>query len=557
MYKIPNIKTALLCLAIFASQASAQLVLEGLTLDFNANQDIDGDSRWESIVPNSPLDLRLDAAVTRSTAPLTSSIAGITHTYQFPGSGTTPATNALGAELSTPGDPTSTSSFDDVGGSPDLNPASWEMWFRPTDIASTSGVDQVLFEDGGGTGVSLSIKDGVLSARKLPTLAVKTFNISGLTATDFVQAVMTYNTNTNELELYVNGAVVPGGPATSAGGDWTGGDGAGIGTRGQANMGGFGGGSSNVASFDGDIATVRFYQTELTAAQVLNNYNAVAASTVFFDNEDIDPFWSSGLNWDTNIAPTSAQDVVINSGVAVVLESAGATANNLSLGSNATSGISASVVAGTGTLSVSNGGDLTVTGTTTVGDGQDGTLNLIGGLVDSGGDIIGGTANSTVTLAGGTLELNGNNLGTVGNLITTLNFASGTLRNVAEINNGTGLIKNLNGTLVMEGTNAYSGGTTIDAGASSPPPPTTSSKAASSTAFWEARGSGSPNPPPAWPRSTAPVLTPGSPPSTPASSSPVRTMPSTAPPPPPSTLAVASTSSTAPEPPPSTSPPSR
>lgn len=463
MIKMPRIKTALLCLTSFASQASAQLVLDGLTLDFNANQDVDGNGRWESIVSNSPLDLRIDPAVIRSTTPLNSGFAGITNTYQFPGSGTTAADNTLGAELSTPGSATNTSSFENVGGSPEESPASWEMWFRPASMTSTGGVDQVLFEDGGGTGVSLSIKDGILSARKLPTLAVKTFDISGLTATDFVQAVMTYNTVSDELELYVNGVVVPGGPASSAGGEWTGGDGVGVGTRGASNMGGFGGGSQNVASFQGDIATLRFYETALTATQVTANYNAVNASTVFFDNEDIDPFWASGLNWDTNIAPTSAQGVVINHGGAVVLESANGVASTLTLGSNATSTLNAAG-GSTGELSVSSGGSLTVVGVTTVGDGQDGTLNLIGGTFDSGGDILGGTSTSTVTLAGGTLEFNGNNLGTAGNLITTLNFASGTLRNIGGINNGAGLVKNLNGTLTLEGTNAYSGGTTIDAG---------------------------------------------------------------------------------------------
>ena len=454
---------ALFFLGFSLSTASAQLVLETLTLNFDANRDVDGDDRWESTLPGSELDLRLHTTVVRSTSPLTSGFTGITNSYIFPGSGTTNADNTLGAEFSTPGDGSSMASLSSVSGLSSGTTASWEMWFRPTDL-DTSGKDQVLFEDGGGTGISLSIKDNVLSARKLPSLAVKTFDLSTLTAGDFIQAVFTYNTTSNELELYVNGTVVPGGPASSSGGSWTGGDGAALGTRGASNMGGFGNGSSNVASFDGDIGVFRFYAKELSASEVSNNYAAMNATTVFFDNEAIDPFWNSDLNWDTNIPPTSAQDVVINSGFSVVLESAGATANNLSLGSNATSGFSASVVAGTGTLSVSTGGDLTVTGTTTVGDGQDGTLNLIGGLFDSGGNIVDGTAASTVTLAGGTLELNGNELGTAANPIETLNLASGTLRNIGGINGGTGIIKNLNGTLIMEGTNAYSGGTTIDAG---------------------------------------------------------------------------------------------
>ncbi|MEZ5385267.1 MAG: autotransporter-associated beta strand repeat-containing protein, partial [Prosthecobacter sp.] len=438
----------------------AQLTQTGLTLSFDANQDQDGNGRWESLVGGSTLDLLLDPLVLRSTAPLTSGFAGITNTYSFPGSGIAEATNALGAQFTAAGTGT-IQSLTNIAGDPTNNPASWEIWFRP-DSLSTSGVDQVLFEDGGGTGISLSVKDGILSARKLPTLAVKTFDLSTLTPGEFIQAVATYNTTTNVLELFVNGVSVGGAAATSSGGDWSGSDPAALGTRGGSNMGGFGNGSSGVASFDGDIAAFRFYESILSSTDVMNNYNAVTATTVFFDNDGADGLWTTQSNWDTNIQPTSAQDVVINSGLSVTVDAAGEVANNLTIGSTASSTLSP-VVSGAGTLTLT-GGDLTVAGTLTIGDGQDGVLALTGGTLNAQGGIAAGTAVSTLTLNGGTLNMNGNAIGSGSAPVTNLTFAAGILDSVTEINGGAALVKSTAGTLTLSGTNTYTGATSVNAG---------------------------------------------------------------------------------------------
>ena len=420
-------KFAALLLSILAVAAQGQLTEAGLTLNFDATQDQNGDRRWESTISGSSLDLLLDPLVLRSTGSISSGFAGITHTYSFPGSAIAEATNDLGAQFTATGTGT-IQSLTNIAGDPTNNPASWEIWFRP-DSLSTSGVDQVLFEDGGGTGISLSVKDGILSVQKLPTLAVKTFNLSTLTAGDFVQAVATYNTTTNSLELFVNGVSV-GAAATSGGGDWSGSDPAALGTRGGANMGGFGGGSSGVASFDGDIAAFRFYESILSASDVLNNYNAVTATTVTFDNDAADGLWSSQSNWDTNIQPTSAQDVVIDNSLSVTVDAAGETAKSLTLGSGA----------GAGTL-VLSGGDLTLNGA-----------------------IIAGSAGSTLTVNGGTLNMNGNAIGSGAAPITNLTFAAGVLDSVAEINGGATFVKTTAGTLTLSGTNTYTGATAVDVG---------------------------------------------------------------------------------------------
>ncbi len=52
----------------------------------------------------------------------------------------------------------------------------------------------------------------------------------------------------------------------------------------------------------------------------------------------------------------------------------------------------------------------------------------------------------------------------VANNIDNLIFASGALKNVAEINNGAGLTKTTNGTLTLAGTNGYTGATNVNAG---------------------------------------------------------------------------------------------
>ena len=107
----------------------------------------------------------------------------------------------------------------------------------------------------------------------------------------------------------------------------------------------------------------------------------------------------------------------------------------------------------------------TAIGTFTINGG---TANLFGAIKDDSTTSL-GTSTTTLTLDGGTLDMNSNPIGgdgTSGNLaIDTLNFRSGTLKNVSQINNGnTGLNKTTSGTLTLSGTHTYTGATTISAG---------------------------------------------------------------------------------------------
>ena len=95
------------------------------------------------------------------------------------------------------------------------------------------------------------------------------------------------------------------------------------------------------------------------------------------------------------------------------------------------------------------------------------TIDLTGGTVDVTGNIVrtggAGTENATVTLAGSTLDMNGNSIGTSGSTISFV-AQSGTLQNLGELNGGGALTKTTAGILILEGTNSYSGATTISGG---------------------------------------------------------------------------------------------
>jgi autotransporter-associated beta strand protein len=109
-------------------------------------------------------------------------------------------------------------------------------------------------------------------------------------------------------------------------------------------------------------------------------------------------------------------------------------------------------------------------------DGGTSVLNITGGTVSVRGHVLdGGSGHSTVTLDGSTIGMQNHNIGgatslfqppphDVGPPIDVLDFRSGTLKNVKQINSGAGLTKTTAGTLPLEGTNTFTGPTTVSAG---------------------------------------------------------------------------------------------
>ena len=118
-----------------------------------------------------------------------------------------------------------------------------------------------------------------------------------------------------------------------------------------------------------------------------------------------------------------------------------------------------------------NGGTLNVNTSFIMGQkGDAGTATVTGAVVFAGGtatlgtDIVDGGGVSSLTLSGGTLDMQNHNIGSAVSTIDTVNFQSGALMNVRELNGGANLVKTGGGTLVLGGVNSYTGGTIVSNG---------------------------------------------------------------------------------------------
>lgn len=125
-----------------------------------------------------------------------------------------------------------------------------------------------------------------------------------------------------------------------------------------------------------------------------------------------------------------------------------------------------------------SGGSVTGTGgidmlTARTAGSADSTLTISGGSLSVGTSSVSATNGiyrtattgaTTLVLSGGSLDLNGNAIGGAGANAITTQFESGTLSDVGEINGGAGLTKTTSGTLVLTGTNTYTGTTAVNEG---------------------------------------------------------------------------------------------
>lgn len=120
-----------------------------------------------------------------------------------------------------------------------------------------------------------------------------------------------------------------------------------------------------------------------------------------------------------------------------------------------------------GSFTINSGGSFTMASNAAATGSGVGNLNITGGVFTSNVDILKGSgANTTanITLNGGTLDMTGKNIGSASQLISNVSLEAGTLSNVGQFNNGAVLTKTTGGTLIIDGTNTYSGGTSVSAG---------------------------------------------------------------------------------------------
>ncbi|MDX1679244.1 MAG: InlB B-repeat-containing protein [Akkermansiaceae bacterium] len=198
---------------------------------------------------------------------------GISKAYDFPG-GLSGTGGLEGLGLQDMG------LFEDTGTGRDRLPISLEIWFKPDASASYPAKGQVLWETGGGTGFGIFYDGTHVVAAHDSYQGAMSADVSGLT-TEFIQVVVTYDTlaTADSFSLYINGAHA----ATTSRDDpdMCGGDNAGLGKRGESNVGGAGGGDAETTSFDGQIAIFRSYYNQiLSATEVQANYDAIAGELV-------------------------------------------------------------------------------------------------------------------------------------------------------------------------------------------------------------------------------------------------------------------------------------
>src|SRR5207248_2797891 len=132
-----------------------------------------------------------------------------------------------------------------------------------------------------------------------------------------------------------------------------------------------------------------------------------------------------------------------------------------STGSFFFAGHQADVLAGTLTVGAVNG--------STAANGCTGNVTFDTGTFDVSTLLMGNTGGATPQISTGNFTLGSSPASTctlIGNGTGALNIVSGTLKNVTEINGGAALTKagTATDTLILDGTNAFSGAFTISAG---------------------------------------------------------------------------------------------
>ncbi|MFW6163029.1 MAG: LamG-like jellyroll fold domain-containing protein, partial [Planctomycetota bacterium] len=251
--------------SVLAVSEPFRLAAPGLptpTLTYATQKDTTGNGQWENEQGIGSHNWNLNSNA--RTAVANDPAAELTQAYVFPG--------ARGAM----------SSLQGLSGNPTDDSASFEIWFKPSDLTG----QEILLETGGnvnGTGMAVDGDSVVFvpSSNSGPT--TKRLAAAGLTDTAFAQAIGVIDlegtggaTGAPDLYLYLNGVLADSALDVAGFTDWAGSDGSGLGRVNGTIGGNKTGLLSGFGNFDGQIAAVRFYESALTADDALNLYRSVA-----------------------------------------------------------------------------------------------------------------------------------------------------------------------------------------------------------------------------------------------------------------------------------------
>lgn len=242
------------------------------------------------------------------------------------------------------------------------------------------------------------------------------------------------------------------------------------------NMGATGGGTgtggaTNTFDVTGHLADLNFGAVSIGRQNRGGAYNNVFS----FDQGTLD---MTTLAMSTRTANPSTGSTAVTTST---MNLGGGTVN-ITGGITALATASGSLAAGTsvtGTINITGGtvnvGATSGTSITLAGAVANATataaINLTGGVTTLTGNVVktggAGISTATITLNGATtattLDMTGHNIGSATNQVV-LSAQQGTLKNLAELNGGGTLDKTSAGTLIMLGSNNYTGATTVSAG---------------------------------------------------------------------------------------------
>ncbi|MFZ5833481.1 MAG: LamG-like jellyroll fold domain-containing protein [Planctomycetota bacterium] len=243
----------------------------GVTLNYDAAMDTDGNSTWEDCVGSvqsdgsgNHVEFALGGATRQA---VTSACLGITHAYDF-----------------TAGAKGTAASLEKLMGNPTDTGATFEFWFKPHDLMG----DEMIFETGGATdGTALLLQDSMLrfstwdnQGATNPAISTSTFDLSLLTAGElgeFLHVVAEVDLVGDMSRLFVNGELRDEQAASANIADWAGSDNTGLAGVNGGTLGGL-----STGTFDGQIAVFRFYDMALTAGEVRGNYLSVVPEPGMF-----------------------------------------------------------------------------------------------------------------------------------------------------------------------------------------------------------------------------------------------------------------------------------